>query len=107
MDIDNNNISLETDNLIPRLVDEFGYSEKSANRVIKNLKNCSERIKLDFLRWWNTGVLPDLEIEQYNVSRLKKEFGMNPIAALLTLDWLLKEPEEARASLKRGYDKII
>ncbi len=31
---------------------------------------------------------------------------MNPIAAFLTLDWLIREPEQAIESLKHGYDFI-
>jgi len=99
--------SLNPQNFLPRMIDEFGYSEESAAEIIEDLSNCSEQIRSAFLHWWNTGVLPDIEIEQYNVSRLKKEYGMNPIGALLSLDWLLKEPDEAKAALKRGYDEII
>jgi len=103
----NRSLLLNPQILLPRLIEEFGYSKENAAEVVDDLSNCSEQIISAFLRWWNTGVLPDIEIEQYNVSRLRKEYGMNPIAALLSLDWLIKEPEEAKAALKRGYDEII
>lgn len=31
---------------------------------------------------------------------------MNEVAGFLTLDWLLREPEKAIASLKKGHDTI-
>lgn len=53
-----------------------------------------------FARWWETGELPTVEVEGYTAGRLAKERSLNPMAALLTLDWLLREPEAARAAIR-------
>lgn len=54
-----------------------------------------------------TGVVPkQYETEGYSVQQLMTERGMNPIAALLTIGWLMQEPEIAKASLKKGSDHV-
>ena len=94
------------DILLPRLNGEFGYPEGGARLVAEKLLACAPQIKRAFSLWWETGNLTDLQIEGYSVKRLIDEHSMNPIAAFLTLDWLSREPEKARASLARGHDRI-
>jgi hypothetical protein len=93
-------------NLVQRLIGEFGYSPHAAQVVAEELADADERIQEAFLRWWTKGELSNLTVRQYNLRRLKDEHGMNPIAAFLTLDWLLKEPGKALASLARGHDRV-
>ncbi len=42
----------------------------------------------------------------YSIEKLKKEQGMNEIAAYLTLDWIMHDPDEAIKSLNKGHDFI-
>lgn len=46
---------------------------------------------------------PQMSAEGWSVSRLENEFRMNAIAALLTIDWLRKEPGKALAALNEGF----
>jgi hypothetical protein len=92
--------------LVSRLVSEFGYSPYAAAVTAKELVTAHPRVQEAFYHWWRTGKVTDLEVEGYNVRRLANERGMNPIAALLTLDWLLKEPKAALESLARKHDRI-
>lgn len=92
--------------IVPRLVKEFGYSSDDAEAVAGNLVATQPQVQDAFLHWWKSGEIPALEVEQYNVQRLVDEYDMNPIAALLTLDWLIREPEDALATLARGYDWV-
>jgi len=48
------------------------------------------------------GVEPDLCVENYTCKGLMQEFGLSLTGALLTLDWLLREPEEAKQAIKDG-----
>ncbi len=98
---------LDEAELTQRLLNEFNYPEKGAQLIIKKLSNCQPEIKAAFNRWWQTGQLTSFAIENYTVQRLQKEHAMNPIAAFLTLDWLLREPETALTSLRKGHDKIV
>ncbi|MCB0209630.1 MAG: hypothetical protein KDJ52_09880 [Anaerolineae bacterium] len=89
-----------------RLMYEFDYPEKGAGLIAEQIVNFQPEVRAAFNRWWQTGQLTSFAIEGYTIERLQTEHSMNPIAAFLTLDWLLTEPEAAHASLQRGHDKI-
>jgi hypothetical protein len=95
-----------TADLVPRLIGEFGYSPYAADVTARELVAADPRIQEAFYRWWNTSEISDIEVEGHHLQRLADEHGMNPIAAFLTLDWLIKEPEAALASLARGHDRV-
>jgi len=98
---------IKADELVLRLREEFGYPPFGANLVAQKLAAAAKPVKDAFLYYWQTGVLDErLEIEGYTIARLVSEHSMKPIAAFLTLDWLAREPEAARASLARGHDRI-
>jgi len=88
------------------LTDELGHSPSSADDVARELINADPRIQGAFYHWWKTGEIIEFEAEGYSVQRLVDEHGMNPVAAYLTLDWLIKEPEAALVPLERGHDWV-
>ena len=92
--------------LIPLLVSKHGYPEHGAKLIAEKLATSSPDIQAAFLEWWNTGELRAPEYEGYTAQRLMEEHHMKPIAALLTLDWLRREPENALKSLSKGHDSI-
>jgi hypothetical protein len=98
--------TIAKDNFIERLEKEFGYPKRGAEFVADKILALNPSLKSAFEDWWYTGELPDDEIEGYTVDKLMKEHSMNPVAAILTLDWLLREPERAKASLDRGHDIV-
>ncbi|PLS68089.1 MAG: hypothetical protein CV045_09900 [Cyanobacteria bacterium M5B4] len=92
--------------LIPHLMSELGYSYQGAQLVVVKLRQSAPEIQAAFRVWWESGHIPELEVETYSVARLMQHHSMNPIAALLTLDWLIREPAKALASLQRGHDQV-
>jgi hypothetical protein len=100
-------IKFDPNDYLPRLQNELGYSSAEAEFAILDLSDADELIQKEFLNWWNTGQVSELMIEGYTVERLNAEHSMNPIAAFLTLDWLLKEPDVALKSLSHGHDVIL
>lgn len=79
------------------------YTDREAELVSADL------MKLDCLllplleRWESDGIESDhQEYYGYSMDRLRREFHMNFIAALLTLDWIVKEPEKAIPILESG-----
>ena len=102
-----NNSLFTFENLLPRLRNEFNYPENGARILASKLINCNSIIQSAFSIWWEKGIIPsELEIEGYSIERLINEHGMKPIAAFLTLDWLLREPQKARQSLQKGHDQV-
>ena len=83
--------------LIYKTLLERGYDEKSAKMVLPDLLNLSEPLK-SLLKAW----LENDAVAGFSVSELQKERGMNYPAALLTIDWLIKDPENAKRSLTKG-----
>jgi hypothetical protein len=57
----------------------------------------------DFLQ---KGIKPKGQVGEWSVEKLMSERGMNEIAALLTLDWLIKEPQKAADSLAKGRELV-
>jgi hypothetical protein len=92
--------------LLPRLQSEYGYPLKGAQLMAEKLVACQPVIKGAFMKWWQAGEFTPLEVEGYTWNQLMEKHGMKPLAALVTLDWLLREPEKAKQSLRKGHDFI-
>ena len=92
--------------IITRLISQYGYPQNGAEIIAKKLIDSSPQVQQVFNVFWESGEIPVLEVEGYTVSRLSEEHGMKPIAALLTLDWLIRDPDHAKRSLKKGHDRV-
>lgn len=81
---------------------ENGYSEKSAALVLNELTQLSAPLNNYLAEWMETGICKDYLVEGFSIFDFQKNRNMKYPAALLTIDWLIKEPEKAKESLKRG-----
>lgn len=88
------------DSIIQRLINQ-GYDAKSASLVASELQNVTPSLR-PLVEAWLNGEQRDYEAEGYTLQGLMDSRRMTYPAALLTIDWLLKEPAKARASLLRG-----
>lgn len=80
-----------------------GCSEKRAEILEKELQNLSEPLKPILQAWLDNGVEDDSTLYSgYSLNSLKEAFGMKFTGAILTLDWLLKDPVAAKKALKEG-----
>lgn len=80
----------------------LGYTQLQAQYVSDRLAQVDTDIKNAAMEWLEDGTQPDLAAEGWSVERLEAEFGMNVIAALLTIDWLRKDAAAALAAIKDG-----
>lgn len=92
--------------LTGRLTSELSYTPAGAELIADKIESLQPRLREAFESWWETGELPAVEVEGYTVERLVREHSLKPLAALLTLDWLLREPRVAKATIERGHDRI-
>lgn len=100
-------MNIQPHEIVPRLVAEFGYTEKNAQSVALELQACTLLVQEAFEKWWHgEGLDPHLEVKGYTLKRLTEEYGFGPIAAFLDMDWLIREPEEASQALSEGYDVV-
>lgn len=89
-------------NIILALLKEESYPAHMIENTLAKLENLQPQVALMFSAWVNTGKIPETSIEGFTYSTLVDNYGMKPIGAFLTLDWLVREPERACASLKKG-----
>ncbi len=87
-----------------RLMEELSYPPAGATLIIAKLRGAAPLIQEAFWQWWEDGILPDLTVAGITFQTLVTDHGMNPIAALLTIDWLIRDPNAALRSLKKGHD---
>lgn len=87
---------------IYNVLSERGYNAYSAQLVAGDLSKLNKPLD-DYLLHWldNESYNNDFVINGYSISQLQSERQMNYPAALLTIDWLIREPEKAIESLKR------
>lgn len=79
------------------------YPEKAAQLVAKEITKLSDPLSGYFSDWAvDEQCQQDFEREGYSITNLQRERGMSYPAALLTMDWIIKEPECAIKSLRKG-----
>lgn len=80
-----------------------GYIQRHASLVAEEMVNIAPQLQ-QYLEAWlmDKSYNENYEVGEYSLKRLQEERRMNYPAALLTMDWLIKEPEAALRSLNRG-----
>lgn len=91
------------ENKIIAILTARNYPDKAAKLVAKEILKLSDPLSGYFSDWADDGQCQhDFECEGYSIAKLQKERGMSYPAALLTMDWIIKEPECAIKSLRKG-----
>ena len=96
---------VEGDQWLP-LLKRNGYSDAAAASAAPKINKMDPQLQNDLLRWDKIGDYPDREIEGFTVSGLVENVGMHPIGAFLMMDWLLREPDEAKYALAQPLTKL-
>ena len=80
-----------------------GYTQRNASLVAEEMVNIAPQLQ-QYLEAWlmDKSYNENYEVGKYSLKRLQEERRMNYPAALLTMDWMIKEPEAALRSLNRG-----
>lgn len=88
--------------ILTKLLKEENYPAYLIEGTIAKLNKLQPVVADSFDSWLNQGKLPNIEIEGYTYSILVNDYGMKPVGAFLTLDWLCRNPQKATFSLKKG-----
>lgn len=78
------------------------YVKAGAVSVYARLTASDEDVKAAVVSWIGGGDVPELSAEGHSVSSLARDYGMNALAALLTIQWLRRDPVTAKKALKAG-----
>lgn len=85
------------------LIERLGYSEQDAAALCTSLEGLDQQLVPVLQRWLETGKSLDAILYHgHSIDSLCADYGMNFIAAILTLDWLIKEPDIAMAAIEQG-----
>lgn len=88
---------------IKNILIERGYPENAATVVSQKLSNLSGQLSEAASSWLNSGSEPVVSSQGYSTKSLMERFpGMKYPAALLTIDWLERDPEKAKIAIERG-----
>lgn len=79
---------------------ERGYNRANAAAVCEDLLRLEAPLVKIFRQWLDTGAEQDFLFRDYSIRYFMANWGMKFPAALLTMDWILKEPEKAIEELK-------
>ena len=91
------------ENIRELLMSHFGYSEQDACVLCNDLEQLDQALVPVLTKWIKDSDCSDsMEYSGYSMNSLCAEYGMNFIPALLTLDWIIKEPEQAIPAIKSG-----
>lgn len=85
------------------IMERMGFDEAAAQLLEKDLSNVCDQLKPLVQRWLETGADDDDTMyEGYSLNSLKQTYDMYFTGAVLTLDWLIREPEKAKAAIRYG-----
>lgn len=87
---------------IAKVLIEHEYTEKEASMTAKELAEISDCLRPLLALWMNREEETDYSVEGFTLLELKQMFGMTYPAALLTIDWLIKEPSVAIRAISSG-----
>lgn len=79
-----------------------GFSNKDSEILAKNLISMDERLLPLLSMWIESGVESDFESNGMSIRALMDYRNLQYQAALLTMDWIIKEPTVAIEVIKRG-----
>ena len=72
--------------------------EKTADKIVAFKQEIADAFEALF----TNNEKPTVSIEGFSYDTFLTDYNMNPIGALITLDWLIREPEIAKEALKKG-----
>lgn len=87
---------------IIRILKEEGYPDFMIEKTADKIEAFSIAVAEAFDNWSKDKSQPNISIEGFTFTDLVTKWGMKPIGAFITLDWLLREPENAKNALIKG-----
>lgn len=81
---------------------ERGYEGYSGKVMSEKLTNVNPMFTEGINQWLAFGQEKDYEIMGIRLSDLKKKYALTYPAAILSMDWLIREPIKAQNSFQRG-----
>jgi len=81
-------------------------SEKKLNKASELVEKLPQDLKDYLIAILEGNDVAEIAVEGYTVGSLMLRHNMNKVAAVLTLDYLRRDPEKALESLRKGHDFV-
>ena len=83
-----------------------GYTESEIVHLFKAIKKTDADTRRQITDWFNGDGFPEDIVENITVNFLVTEYGMKPINAFLTIDWLKHNPQSAKYFMLKNNPEI-
>jgi hypothetical protein len=87
---------------IVQALQKHQYNQIQADGVANELSQIDSQLIPLLEKWIKDDTETDYAVEGFSLIELKSLYKMSYPAALLTIDWLIKEPETASFAIKKG-----
>ena len=86
------------------IMERLNCPEDRAMLIEEKLEQLHEDLKPLLHQWLNDGTVDEkVLVEGYSAVYFMRDYEMEFTGAILTMDWLLREPEVAKAAIEDGY----
>lgn len=92
---------MNKENIKSKLI-ERGYSTAGAETASVDLVNVSDSLKPLLESWLSDGTETDYESNGITIKGIMAKYGMKYPAALLSVNWVIRDPKTAIPVVKRG-----
>ena len=89
-------------NIEKSLVERYKYTEKQASLLAKELMQIDLKLIPVLNKWVDDGIETDFNAYGFTLLEIKSRYNMTYPAALLTIDWLVKDPKVATEAIEHG-----
>lgn len=93
-------------NLVYAKLKELGYEKPVLEQTMADIRRADDEVRSAILKYVHTGTITNVSQEPLNVEMMMEAYQMNPIAAMLFMDWYRREPESAMQCILLGVDDI-
>lgn len=79
-----------------------GYPENAAYILAEDLSRVSAKLEPCLNVWLESGKELDFSAGGFSIRGLMQKFQMQYLAALLSIDWVIKDPANATVAINKG-----
>lgn len=87
---------------IKKCLQERGYKKQEVEILSEDLNSIHKDLFSCLEKWVNSGMECDYSSHGISINELINKYGLKYPAALLSIDWVIKEPEIAIPAIEKG-----
>lgn len=79
-----------------------GYSQPGAESASSDLITINKALQPYLDDWLYNGIESDYSIDEFSIIGIMQKYGLRYPAALLSINWILNDPQTAIPAIKKG-----